>query len=193
MKTDSRVDDYIAKAQPFAQPILAHLRATMGRVVPQAEEAIKWGAPHWVVAGRNLAGMASFKAHARLFLHGAMSEEEETRWSRFGKLTSVADCPEDAELAEILAPRIAVLESGKALPQSAKKKPELAVPDDLAASLAENPAAAAAFAAFSPSHRREYIEWITEAKREATREKRLAQTVEWLADGKKRNWKYENC
>lgn len=193
MSRDPRVDDYIAKAEPFAQPILEHLRVMMARLVPQGDEAIKWGAPHWILGGRNLAGMASFKAHARIFLHGAMNADEETTWSRFGKLKSVSDCPDEDELKRILAPRIAILESGKALTKASGEKPELPVPVELASALDQSPKARQAFEAFSPSHRREYIEWITSAKRDETRAKRVSQTIMWLTEGKKRNWKYENC
>ena len=192
MTSDSRFDDYIAKAEPFARPILERLRDIMGQAAPDAKEDIKWGAPHWTVAGRNLAGMASFKAHARLFLHGAMSPEETTTWDRFGKLTTVEDCPEAAELAALLKPRIAVLESGKPMARTAPKKP-IAMPEDFAKALASAPGALEIWEGFTDAQRRDYLDWIVSAKREDTRNKRVATAAEWIAEGKRRNWKYEAC
>ena len=63
-------------------------------------------------------------------------------------------------------------------------------PPDLAAALKKNAQARATFDGFSPSHKKEYIEWIVEAKRDETRQRRLSQAIEMLAEGKTRNWKY---
>jgi uncharacterized protein YdeI (YjbR/CyaY-like superfamily) len=65
------------------------------------------------------------------------------------------------------------------------------VPQDLKSALARNAKARAAFEGFSPSHRREYVEWIEDAKRDDTRRKRLATAIEWMGEGKPRNWKYQ--
>lgn len=188
MTRDPRIDDYIAKAAPFAQPILAHVRALVHRALPEAEETIKWGMPHFMVGGKNVVGLAAFKAHASVVIH----HEERTGegMGALGKLASLADLPPDEELiARFLArPDAAAAPKPKRAP-----KPELPVPPALAAALDSAPAARAAFDSFAPSHRREYVEWIANAKREETRAKRIAQAVEWLAEGKKRNWKYENC
>ncbi|QIG53097.1 hypothetical protein G6N82_02050 [Altererythrobacter sp. BO-6] len=188
MSRDPRVDDYIAKAAPFAQPILLHVRKLVHRALPEAEEGIKWGMPHFMVGGKNTVGMASFKAHAAIIIHG--EDQSGDGMGSLGKLASINDLPPDDEL-------IARFKAGKAAlakpkPRAAPK-PELPVPPELASALDQAPKAKLAFEAFSPSHRREYIEWITSAKRDETRTKRVAQTIEWLTEGKKRNWKYENC
>jgi uncharacterized protein YdeI (YjbR/CyaY-like superfamily) len=195
MHTDPRIDAYIAKAAPFAQPILTRLRAVVHAALPGAEETIKWGMPHFTVGGKNVAGMAAFKAHCAFTVHGEGRGGSEGM-GQHGKLTSVADIPPEAELAAKLKDAVGRIESeGSAAPKRAKAapKPEIAMPEDFAAALAGNPQAKAALDGFAPSHRREYLEWITEAKREETRAKRIAQAVEWLAEGKKRNWKYEGC
>lgn len=188
MTRDPRVDDYIAKAAPFAQAILTHARALIHVALPEADEAIKWGMPHFMVGGKNVVGIAAFEAHAAVVIH----HEERTGqgMGALGKLTSLADLPPDEELiARIRNGRAAL---GTPKPKRATK-PELPIPPAFAAALDAAPKSRATFEAFAPSHRREYLEWITEARREETAAKRIAQTVEWLAEGKKRNWRYENC
>jgi uncharacterized protein YdeI (YjbR/CyaY-like superfamily) len=195
MKTDPRIDAYIANAAEFAQPILTRLRAILHAALPQAEETMKWSMPHFTVAGKNVAGIAAFKAHCALTVHGEGRGGTEGM-GQHGKLASLDDIPPEADLAAKLQAAVARIETQgtAAMPRSASApKPEIAVPDDFAAGLADNARAAATFAAFAPSHRREYLEWITEAKREDTRARRIAQSVEWLAEGRKRNWKYEKC
>ncbi|WP_086608451.1 YdeI/OmpD-associated family protein [Erythrobacter donghaensis] len=188
MTKDPRIDEYIAKAAPFAQPILTHVRALVHKALPDAQETIKWGMPHFMVDGRNVIGLAAFKAHAAVVIH--QGERTGEGMGALGKLASLADLPPDEELIA----RFQALPAALAQPKPKRApKPELPVPPALAAALDARPAARSAFDAFSPSHRREYVEWITQAKREETRDKRIAQAVEWLAEGRKRNWKYENC
>ena len=195
MARDPKIDAYIAKAAPFAQPILAHLRALVHDTIPDLDEALKWGMPHFLYKGKNLAGMAAFKAHAAFMIHGDGRQGD--AMGQFGKLTRLEDLPGDnvlkAKLVEFKEriDRDGTARKPKAAPRTAK--PELPIPPEFAAALAVHPKAKAALEAFAPSHRREYVEWITEARREETRDKRIAQAIEWLAEGKKRNWKYENC
>lgn len=188
MTRDPRIDDYIGKAAPFAQPILTHVRALVHQALPEAEETIKWGMPHFMVGGKNVIGLAAFKAHASVVIH----HEERTGdgMGALGKLTGLADLPPDAELIARFQARPQAL--AKSQPKRAPK-PELPMPPAFAVALDAAPAARATFDGFAPSHRREYIEWIADAKREETQGKRIAQAVEWLAEGRKRNWKYENC
>jgi uncharacterized protein YdeI (YjbR/CyaY-like superfamily) len=188
MTHDPRIDDYIAKAAPFAQGILSHVRALVHRALPGAEEGIKWGMPHFMVDGKNVVGLAAFKAHASVVIH----HEERTGegMGALGKLASLADLPPDEELIARFQARPAAIVVPR--PKRAPK-PELSVPPAFAAALAAAPAAQHTFDAFAPSHRREYIEWVIEAKREETRDKRIAQAVAWLAEGRKRNWKYAKC
>lgn len=194
MSTDRRVDDYIAQAADFARPILEHLREAAHRALPDAEEAIKWGMPHFLVSGKNVAGMAAFKAHCTFVIHGDGRQGE--AMGQFGRITAISDLPDEAELAaKLQAARDRVLSKGTALKTASvrKPKPEIPMPDDFAAALAGSRAAQMVFGQFAPSHRREYLEWITEAKTQATREKRMSQALDWIAEGKKRNWKYEKC
>lgn len=188
MTRDPRIDDYIAKAAPFAQPILMHVRGLIHQALPGAEETIKWGMPHFMVGGRNIVGLAAFKAHASVIIHHEESAGE--GMGALGKLTGLADLPPDAELVARFQARPAALAQPK--PKRAPK-PELPVPPAFDSALDAAPAARAVFDGFAPSHRREYVEWIADAKREETMAKRIAQAVEWLAEGKKRNWKYEEC
>jgi hypothetical protein len=187
MTHDPRIDDYIAKAAPFAQPILTHVRALAHQALPGAQETIKWGMPHFMVRGKNLIGLAAFKAHASVVIH---HEERGEGMGSLGKLASLADLPADEEL-------IARFQAGHAdvgMPKPRRApKPELPVPPPFAAALEAAPEAKRVFTDFAPSHRREYVEWVAGAKREETRDKRIAQAIEWLTEGKKRHWKYEDC
>ncbi len=192
---DERIDSYVAAAAPFAQPILRHLREVMHRAVPDVEETIKWGMPHFCVGGVNVAGMAAFKAHASFGIWrgqelGLGKAGEQGGMGSFGRIASLADLPDDAVLLDLMASAAALAKAGRPKRVRAAPRPPLATPDDLAAALAAQPAAQTVWDGFPPSHRREYIEWITEAKQAATRERRLHQTVEWIAEGKDRNWKY---
>jgi uncharacterized protein YdeI (YjbR/CyaY-like superfamily) len=201
---DPRIDAYLAKAADFARPILSHLRACVHRGCPAATETIKWGMPHFEHAGGILCGMAAFKAHCTFgFWHQGMAEilgahgkKGDAAMGSFGRITTLEDLPEEQTMIRLIKAAAKLNESGtpgrsRATAKGTRKEP--AVPADLAAALKKNRTAAATFAGFSPSHRKEYIEWITEAKREETRSKRLANTLEWLTEGKPRHWKYQNC
>jgi uncharacterized protein YdeI (YjbR/CyaY-like superfamily) len=192
---DPRIDAYIAKAALFAQPILIHLRALVHETVEGLDEGLKWGMPHFLYKGKNLAGMAAFKAHAAIVLHGEGRQGE--GMGGYGKIASREELPSDADLrAGILAAKARIDAEGTALkpkPATRAPKPEIPIPDDFAAALAAMQGVRERFDAFPPGARREYLEWITTAKAEATRAKRITQAAEWIAEGKKRNWKYENC
>lgn len=199
---DPRIDAYIEKSAAFAQPILKHLRALVHRACPTATETMKWSFPHFMFEEKILCSMAAFKAHAAFgFWHQGMEKElgayakADEAMGLLGRITSVADLPADAALIKHIARAAALHASGApARPRpAARPRPEAKIPADLATALRKNKSAAATFEKFPPSHRREYITWIVEAKREETREKRLATTVEWLAAGKSRNWKYADC
>ncbi len=197
-KRDPRVDTYIAKAADFARPILAHLRETIHAGCPDAEETIKWGMPAFLYRGRILCGIAAFKQHCTLgFWEGrGMIGDEDQRAEAMGQLGRIAalkDLPSKKVLVGYVKQAMKLGDERAAAPPAPRKspKPALPVPDDLTAALKKNKKAQATFAAFSPRCRREYIEWITEAKRDATRAARLAQAVEWMAEGKQRNWKYQ--
>ena len=197
MTRDPRIDAYIAKSAEFARPILEHVRGLVHKTLPGAGEAVKWGMPHFTHKGKNIAGMAAFKAHCAVMVHGEgrQGAEEGGGMGSYGKLASLDDLPDDAELAtKLVEARERIDAAGTAQkPRKAGPKPELPVPQDFAAALRDDPAAKATFDGFPPSARRDYIEWITEAKQDATRAKRLATAIEWLAEGKRRNWKYEKC
>jgi uncharacterized protein YdeI (YjbR/CyaY-like superfamily) len=195
-KRDPRVDVYIAKSADFAKPILAHLRETVHAACPEVEEAIKWSNPAFMYKGM-LCGMAAFKQHAAfafwkhslVFGDGARSTNP---MEQFGRLTKISDLPSVGTLSACIRKAARLNDEGVKVARTPKAAPKpIRVPSDLAAALKKNKKAAAAFGAFSPSHKREYIEWITEAKSDDTRARRLAQAVEWIAEGKSRNWKYE--
>lgn len=199
---DPRVDAYIAHSAPFAQPILRHLREVVQGACPEAVETLKWGAPSFGYGGKILCRMAAFKQHASFdFWQGARvvgadaGAKPEEGMGQFGRLTQVADLPGKRVLTGYIQRAMKLIDAGTTRPptKDAKPKQPLAVPDDLAAALAKNRKAQATFAGFAPSYRREYVEWITQAKREATRQRRLAQAIDWLAQGKPRNWKYLGC
>jgi len=201
MKTDPRLDTYIAEAEPFAQPVLRRLRKLVGQACPQAEEALKWNSPAYVLGKKILLITPAFKAHCRcVFWHTAVQRLIQAELGKtgrglelLGRIASVADLPPDRLLLKFIRAAAEHAAPG-AKPDPRDTVPKRSAPRpsaDLAAALRKNTAAARTFAAFSPSCRREYTEWITEAKRPETRAKRLATTLEWLAAGKRRNWKHE--
>jgi uncharacterized protein YdeI (YjbR/CyaY-like superfamily) len=197
MSRDPRIDAYIAKAAPFAQSILAHVRERVHAVVPDAEEAIKWSMPAYLSGGKILLITAAFKQHLALnFWRGQELESSHSTvgaMGQFGKIKGMDDMPSDAELDRLIAEAAALAASAPA-PRKTKHapKPTPSMHPDFAAALAKAPKAKAALDAFSPSAQRDYLEWIGEAKQDATRAKRIATAIEWLSEGKKRNWKYES-
>lgn len=198
MARDPRIDAYIERAAPFAQPILVHVRELVHQACPDVEETIKWGMPTFAHAGGILCGMAAFKQHASFgfWKHAQVVGEGEPRdgMGSYGKLASLKDLPPKKTLLAHVRKAMTLNEDGvKPRSRKAAPKPPPETPADLAAALGKNRAAKATFDAFPPSCKRDYIEWIVEAKREETRAKRLAQAVEWMAEGKRRNWKYERC
>lgn len=196
---DPRVDAYIAGAAEFARPILDHLRSRVHAACSEVEEGIKWGMPFFSYKTAPMCMMAAFKQHCSF---GFWLSKEVTGGSdgdgmgQFGKLATLEDLPTERQLAAYLKKAMALNEAGvkKARPKAAAK-PAPAPPDDLSTLLAKRQHAAArkTWEGFPPGAQREYIEWLAEAKTAATRQKRLATTLEWLAEGKRRHWKYEKC
>ena len=198
MSRDPRIDAYIAKAAPFAQPILNHVRERVHAAAPEAEETLKWSMPSFTIGGKILIGMAAFKQHAALnFWRGQElkgAEASRDAMGQLGKLTSVDDLPSDTELDALIRQ---AAELARAAPAPRKVKHEPKPPAELhpqfAEALAANPKAKTTLDNFPPSARREYLDWIADAKQESTRAKRIADAVQWLSEGKRRHWKYENC
>jgi uncharacterized protein YdeI (YjbR/CyaY-like superfamily) len=195
MKPDPRLDAYIARAAPFAQPILRRVRRLVGRACPEAVEAIKWSSPFYVQGGAILCATPAFKQHcALIFWHRDMKEvlaRDGIQTSAIRHLTDNQDLPSDAALLRYFRQAASLPASGRPARAAGPRRPGARVPADLAAALRKSAAAAQAFREFSPSHRREYIAWITEAKRPETRARRLAETLKMLAAGKSRHWRYE--
>ena len=196
-RRDPRIDAYIARSAGLAKPILKHLRKVVHAGCPQVEETMKWSMPHFDYKGM-MCGMAAFKEHCAFgfwkseLILGPGQTEEKPGMGSFGCIKSLADLPNEKTLIACVKKAAALNDAGLKVPGRAKpkKREPLAMPDDFTAGLKKNTRARKTFEDFSPSHRREYIEWITEAKREETRRQRLATSIEWLAAGKPRNWKY---
>lgn len=197
MTRDARIDAYIAQAAPFARPILSHLRELVHATVPDVAETIKWSMPHFVLGPKNLAAIAAFKAHAAFVVHGEGRKgvEHVAGMGLCGKLTRMEDLPADATLRESLLAARTRLEIAAGSPGRNDKpstpRAAIAMPDDLAAALVGP--ARANYDRLAPSYQREYCEWIVDAKRADTRSRRIEQAAQWLAEGKKRNWKYDRC
>jgi len=195
-KTDPRVDAYVAGAADFARPILEHLRATVHAACPECEETIKWGFPHFLYEGM-LCSMAAFKAHcAFAFWKDALVLDEKWRRSgamgHLGKITKIRDLPPKKMLLAWLELAVKLNEEGSKSPRRRiLPKPPVVVPKELAAALKKSARAAARFASLSPSHQRKYADWIAGAKREETRERRLARAMKQITEGKSLSWKYE--
>ena len=198
-KKDPRIDAYIEEAAPFARPILKHLRKVVHAGCPGVEETMKWSMPHFDYKGLFI-GIAAHKAHcslgfwreAALALGG--SGEETDSMGQFGRITSLSDLPDEKTLIAYVRKAVELKNAGVKLPQKAKpqaKAEPVTPPDYLASRLKGNARARKTWEGFSPSHRKEYIQWLTDAKRDDTREKRLERTLEQLAQGKPLNWKYQ--
>jgi uncharacterized protein YdeI (YjbR/CyaY-like superfamily) len=198
-KKDPRVDAYIAKSPDFARPILTYLREVIHEGCPDVVETIKWSTPTFDHQGIG-AGIAAFKQHCTLGFWKApllkldgkpVSREMQSGAGQFGKLTSIKDLPARSKLVKLVKDAAKLNESGVTMPRAPRgaAKP-VQVPADLTKALHKNGKARAVFEAFPPSHKREYVQWIVEAKTDETRQRRLDQAVEWIAQGKQRNWKY---
>ena len=194
---DPRIDAYIEKQADFARPVLIWLRERMHAACPEVEETIKWGMPSFVYKGRPLANMAAFKAHMAFgfwYRHELGTGKEGEAMGQYGRIESLADLPGADELEALVSKAMALIDSGVKPERAAREpKPEADVPPELAEALAEDETASARFDAFPPGCRREYCDWIAEAKRPETKAKRAAEAVSWIREGKRRNWKYENC
>ena len=197
---DQRIDAYIAKQQDFAKPILTRIRDVVHAACPDVQETLKWSSPHFQYRGGMMCAMAAFKEHAIFgFWKGALIEGVSPNrnnggeaMGNFGRLTSVKDLPSRTVLMSLVKQAMRLNEEGISVPKLKKApKPDATMSSALAAALDQNRRAAGQFEKFSPSRRREYIKWIDDAKRDDTRAKRIAQAIEWIADGKGRNWKYE--
>jgi hypothetical protein len=195
-RQDPRVDVYIEKSQPFAKPILRYIRTAVHAGCPEVEETLKWSAPHFDYKGV-MCGMAAFKEHVRFGFWKSQLLDPGSTWggeglAQFGNVKSIDDLPPRKELVSLVKRAAKLNDEGVKTPRmKSAPKPAPKVPLDFAAALKKNRKAQAAFDAFSPSHKREYVEWITEAKQAATRERRIATALEWISEGKSRNWKYQ--
>jgi len=194
------IDEYLAKeASEFARPILNHLRKLIHRACPDVEETLKWGFPHFLYKGM-LCSMASFKQHCAFgFWKTALMKDakelmgkNEYAMGHLGKIMSLGDLPPDKKIIAWIKEAVKLNDDEIKLPERKKNtaRKEIEIPEALQKALNKNKTAATTFNGFSPSHKHEYLEWIAEAKTEATRDKRIATTIEWLTEGKLRHWKY---
>jgi uncharacterized protein YdeI (YjbR/CyaY-like superfamily) len=194
-KRDPRVDEYIARSSDFAKPILTYIRSVVHESCPDVEETMKWSFPHFDYKGM-MCSMAAFKEHcafgfwkASLILDG--SNQGADAMGQFGRITKASDLPSKKLLRDFIRKAMALNESGTTVKRETKaRKKAIPVPADFSAAVKKNKKAQATFEGFSPSHRREYLEWITEAKSDETRKRRLDQAIQWLSEGKPRNWRY---
>ncbi len=198
MKTDPRIDAYIDRQADFAKPILVHLRKVIHAACTECEETLKWSSPSFVYKKKILAGFAAFKAHATFgYWSGRQVVDGDSRqdgaMGQFGRLTSLADLPDEAALIDFTRKAMTLIDQGVKPIRDKTVKAPFTVPQDMRAALDAVPAAKTCFDGFPPGQQREYVDWVSDAKRDETRAKRLAQSVEWLSEGKRRNWKYENC
>lgn len=197
-----KVDDYIAHAEPFARPILNHFRKLVHTTIPDVGETLKWGMPHFVIEGSAACYMGAFKQHVAIGFTGgsAMPDpyghlendpDERTAMGNLGRLKKKGDLPDDEALRYYIMESLKRALDGGSRRKAKVRREEVDVPPDLEAALRRNADARRTFDAFSPSHRREYVNWILDAKRDETRQRRLQQAIEWMAEGKSRDWKYQ--
>lgn len=194
---DPRIDAYLAQVPAFALPILTRLREDVHAACPGVVETIKWSRPHFMLDDKLLCGMSAFKAHCAFSFWEREGAEpgQAGAMGDFGRIASLADLPGRAELRRQIKAAAALLLGGAPRASKPNRAPraQLEMPDDFAAALRQTPAARQHFDAFAPSKQRDYLEWVLEAKRADTRQRRIAQALAWLAEGKTRHWKYESC
>ncbi|BFO65836.1 YdeI/OmpD-associated family protein [Chryseobacterium sp. S0630] len=199
-KYSPKIDAYIEKSQDFAKPILHYIRETVHEFCPDAEETMKWSFPHFIYKGKNLCAMASFKQHCTFgfWLEKEMKtmqeitqDIEKNSMFSLGKITQVGDLPSRPQLKKAITEAMELTDMGVTMKKAAPSKTEMEIPDYFQNALNAQPKAKDFFEKASPSFRKEYIAWVSEAKTEATRNKRLEQSLEWIAEGKSRNWKYQ--
>ncbi len=201
LKKDKAIDQYIVKSADFAKPILNHIRELVHKACPDAEEKTKWGMPHFDYKGKMMCHMAAFKQHAAMgFWFGAIMKDavllenakSEVAMGHLGRITSLKDLPPDKKIIVWIKESMELIDKGVKLPvKKATVKKEIAAPDYFIKALAKNKKAKQVFDNFAPSHKKEYLEWITGAKTEETRNRRMDTAIELIAEGKGRNWKYE--
>jgi uncharacterized protein YdeI (YjbR/CyaY-like superfamily) len=192
-KRDPRIDAYIAKQADFARPILSYFRDAVHEGCPACEEDLKWNSPAFLYQGGILAGCAGFKQHVQVgfWKHDLLFPKQKREGMGFGKITSIDQLPAKKELLTLVRKAMELQESGAKSPMMAKKpRKAIPIPSALKAALAKNKKAKAAYDDFSPSHKREYHEWIADAKGEETRARRVEHAIQWISEGKARNWKY---
>lgn len=199
---DPRIDAYIAKAAPFAQPILIHLRELVHAACPAVEKTWKWSFPHFDYKGSILCSMAGFKQHCSFTFfkyslmedpHGIFNIVGKTAMGQLGQIKELKDLPKDKILKDYIKQAMKLNEAGAKLPSRSNGQAvvEPDTPDYFTQALKKNKAADLVYRAFTPGKKKEYIEWLEGAKTEATREKRLATAVEYISEGKSLNWKYQ--
>ncbi len=192
VKKDPRVDAYIKRAQPFARPILRHLRKLVHRGCPHCQESIKWQSPFFDYHGP-ACFMASFKEHAVFgFWKGALlfGNQNKGAMGQFGRIKSVKDLPVDRELIGYVRKAADLNRRGVQKKRAPHGTQKVAIPSDLKTALEKNAKARRTFQNFSYSHKKEYVDWITGAKRDETRRRRLKTAIQWLSQGKVQNWRY---
>lgn len=199
-KTDKRIDEYILKSQPFAQPILTHIRKLVHTACPDVEETIKWGFPHFDYRGEMMCSMAAFKQHCAFgFWKASLMKDKnlilnartETAMGHGGKIMSLDDLPSDKTMIAYIKEAAKLNADGIKIKKAPISKKKLIVPAYFLSALKKNKKALVVFTAFSYSNKKEYVEWITEAKTEETRISRMKTAVEWMSEGRVRNWKYQ--
>ena len=203
-----KVDAYIAKSAGFAQPILEHLRGLIHKACPDVVEEIKWSRPFFLHNDEILCHISAFKQHCAFGFWGAELGKELVRdgfiqdggMGSLGRITTLKDLPPDEQLLTYIRRAAELIDSGKGENRVTAQRrvvktpqPEAQMPEAFASALKANKAANSVFTAFSPGSRREYIDWIADAKKPETRDRRVTQAIEWIAEGKQRNWKYQNC
>lgn len=198
---DKKVDAYIEKSQVFAKPILRHLRALIHKACPATEEKMKWSFPHFDYKGEMMCSMASFKQHCAFgFWKASLMENsvahlslvDRTAMGHLGRITSMKDLPPDKVLIASIKEAMKLNDEGiKLKAKPATTRADIVMPDYFSRALSKNKKAKDVFEKFSPSHKREYIEWLTDAKTEDTRNRRMETAIEWISDNKSRNWKYK--
>lgn len=200
---DKRIDSYILRAEDFAIPVLEHLRDVVHEACPQVRETIKWSFPHFEYKDSILCSMASFKAHCAFGFwlgsklsdpEGILETRERTAMGHLGRITSVKDLPSRRTMKRYIREAMSLIDKGTRLEKKVAKAPagkSVEVPPYLREALKKDPAALSAFNKFSHSKKKDYVEWLTEARTQGTRDKRLAMALTWIAEGKSRHWKYE--
>jgi hypothetical protein len=195
-----QINQYMAELPEWQRRMLVRLRQLIHEAAPEVEEAWRWDKPHFDNAGI-MVGLCAFKEHVAVWFHkGALLKDTkklfeatartEEKGMRAYKLHE-GDKINEAAFLDLVKQAVAVNDKGTKLREAKPTKKALVVPEDLEQVLRKDPTAWANWEAFPVGHRRAYVEWVTDARQEETRKRRIAQSLEKIREGEQQEERHQ--